>query len=314
MRPILFLAVLILLPSGRPAAAEALSEAERTALQATEDYRESGRERYRTLQRLKKDLRYIGEVLDRETVGEPDKDLTGFSEGGMARIAELREHGNIDPALALTVDRLESLYRELPGRRYAEPYALSLVKALAHELRWIAENGKDQEQVLRYLDEHLALPAEIEAKGYFKDGVTIKEFVAQGPITVFLAKHRLKRPMTYAKTTATDIVAAKHLVQVGVEIEGTLEAHYPWSIDGDYTFDIEGLHVELTPEWRLLHPRIPRPKTGDRVRVRGWTYYDSFHENEAEYDPEHPVLGISRINMWEIHPVMDIELLNEGQR
>ena len=65
----------------------------------------------------------------------------------------------------------------------------------------------------------------------------------------------------------------------------------------------------MTPEWRLLHPKIPKPKTGDKIRVRGWTYYDVFHKFEMEYDPADPVIGLTRATLWEIHPVQDVTIL-----
>ncbi|MFH1725912.1 MAG: hypothetical protein ABII00_14985 [Elusimicrobiota bacterium] len=307
------LAALILVPFGCLAAAEALREAELKARQATADFRESGRERYRTLQRLKKDLRYNAEVLDRDTLEESRKDLEAYARGGLARIEAMRRRGNIEPKLLPTLDRIERLYRELPGKRYAEPYAQSLVMAIAHELRWISENAADEGRLFGALGDHLRLPEAVDEPGFLKKGVSVEDFIAQGPIKVFLAKHRLELPKTYVKTTAADIVAGEHPVQAGVEVEGTVTRHIRFSIDGDYAFDVGDLHVEITPEWRLMHRGIPRPKTGDRVRVRGWSYFDSFHKQEPEYDPEDPVLGANRYTKWEIHPAMEIELLPAEQ-
>ena len=69
------------------------------------------------------------------------------------------------------------------------------------------------------------------------------------------------------------------------------------------------LHLEITPEWRLLHKGMPLPKVGQKVRLKGWTYFDSFHGNELEYDPKDPVVGAERVTVWEVHPVQDVEVL-----
>jgi hypothetical protein len=67
--------------------------------------------------------------------------------------------------------------------------------------------------------------------------------------------------------------------------------------------------MEITPEWRLLHKGFIEPKVGQKIRVKGWTYYDYFHKSELEYDPADPVVGIKRVVVWEIHPVQSIEII-----
>lgn len=289
-------------------AGKALPEAERKAHEAAEEFREARHERFKTLERLRKDLRYISEEIDREIVLDRKKSLSAYSRGLLARIARLRSSGNIHPELGPTLDRIEGLSRDFPSRRYAEPYARGLVKALAHELRWIAETAKSESELLSLLNEHLKLPDSVDAAGWLKKDVPKDEFVAQGPIKIFLAKHRLKRPPRYAATTAAAVVGDRHNVQIGVDVTGMVVRHKR-SVDGDYTFDIGNLHIELTPEWRAAHRRIPKPVAGQRVRARGWTYWDMFHKAEEEYDPDDPVLGVNRVTMWEIHPVLDIQIL-----
>ena len=68
--------------------------------------------------------------------------------------------------------------------------------------------------------------------------------------------------------------------------------------------------VEPTPASRALHPmwalnRIGNlSQRGELVRVSGWLFYD----------PEHPdQLGKTRGTLWEIHPVMRIEVRRNGQ-
>lgn len=304
--------------SAFPAVAEepaSLPSAEKGARKAVEEYRESGKARHKSLERLRKDLRYMSEVLDREIVSGQQSDLPSLSRGALARIAEMRRNGNVHPDLFPTLDRLEALYRSLPGRAYAEHYPRSLVKSIAHELRWIAETAKTKEELLSLLDEHLVLPdGEVDALGFLKENVPVGEFVRQGPIKVFIAKHRLKRPKSHAAAAAAEIVGGRHNVQVGVLLQGVVTHHTKFQIDGDYTFDFGSLHIELTPEWRATHPDLPRPVTGDRICLRGWTYYDSFHKDEEEYDPEDPLLGIARATVWEVHPVLDIQTLKKEEK
>ncbi|MDB4906394.1 MAG: hypothetical protein JWO05_1178 [Gemmatimonadetes bacterium] len=68
--------------------------------------------------------------------------------------------------------------------------------------------------------------------------------------------------------------------------------------------------VEPTPASRALHPywtlnRIGHlSQRGELVRISGWLFYD----------PEHPEqLGKTRGTLWEIHPVMRIEVRRNGQ-
>ena len=301
-----------------PAGGEAaLKTAEKQAREALEQAKEEKVRRYQHLERLRKDLRYISEDLDRELLG-PDKDLDGYSKGGLDRIDRLRLSGGIDPQLEPALDKLEEIYRRLPSKEYAREYVRSLVKAIDHELRWIADEAKTEQELLDLLDEHLILPSmapgnedAFEDLALFPVDLPLDKFKRLGPIRIFLVKHRIKRPKGHAASTHQDIVAGKHNVQVGVEIAGKVLRTYG-AVDLDYCFDIGNLHVEITPEWRVLHPKMPLPKKGDVVRVKGWTYYDIFHKAEEEYDPEDPVMGASRVTLWEIHPAQETEIVSPG--
>ncbi len=312
MRSRIFLLSLLILSFilARPAMAKGLPEAEAQAREAAGEYLETSERRHKQLRRLKKDLRYISEVIDREIVMDRTMSLQEYSENVLKRLEHVERNGNIHPKLLPILKQLKELFRDLPNKTYAKDYARGLVKAIAHELRWTADTTKSEDELVRLLKKHLALPSSVDAKGWLKIDVPKAEFIAQGIIKVFIAKHRIKRPKKHTKTTAADIVAQKHNVQIGVEITGTVVRHNRFSIDGDYTFDIGDLHIELTPEWRATHRSIPKPTAGQRVRVRGWTYFDMFHKAEEEYNPEDPVLGVTRVTMWEIHPVMDIEILS----
>jgi hypothetical protein len=267
-------------------------------------------------ERLAKDLRLIADEFDRETDKgkEDEKTLEEYSRGALERVERLRRSGGLDAQLLPVLDRLEALFRELPSKTYARSYAGSLVRAVAEELRWACETGPTIDAALGLLEENLALPAgipqdgEADALGFFPEDVPLSKFKKLGPIRVFLMKHRLKRPKSHARTTAVEVISAKHNVQVGVELEGVV-TRTSKNVDQDYTFNFGDLHMEITPEWRLLHRKMPLPKKGQKVRVKGWTYFDKFHGSELEYDPKDPVMGANRVTVWEIHPVQGIEVL-----
>ena len=68
--------------------------------------------------------------------------------------------------------------------------------------------------------------------------------------------------------------------------------------------------VETTPRVRLDHPKwtpkelAPWVKSDSPVRISGYTLFD----------PEHRAhLGVYRATLWEIHPIIRIEVFKEGQ-
>lgn len=306
--------LLACVPSAFSQEKEPLKKTEKEAKERVADHKEARHKTFRELERLRKDLRYISEELDREILG-PRRDLDSYSKAGLLRLEELRRRGNIHDKLSPAVTKLEELYKGLPSMEYAAEYARGLVKSISHELRWIADEAQDEAELLKLLDENLVISREALVDGkqpspeaWFPVDVTLEKFKRLGPIRVFLVKHRMKRPKSHAATDAAAILAGKHNVQIGVELTGKVTGQ-DYAIDQDYTFDFGALHIELTPEWRILHPKIPKPKVGDKVRIKGWTYFDIFHKAEEEYDPGHPTLGLSRLSQWEVHPVQEIEIL-----
>lgn len=304
-----------------------LKKTEKKAQEAVEDYRKEraqSLQRHQKLERLREDLRYVAGEIDRERLGQRES-LATYSQNCLARLDYLKKNGKLDlrlydpnenpPDPDRVMTRLEKLCRELPAKTYAAEYSRSLLKAIATELREAADAGKDEKEILSTLKEHLVLPDQdpgeedaFTSLKLFPVDVAPAQFRKLGAIRIFLVKHRLKRPQSHVKTDWRKIATGQHNAQIGVEIEGTVVRH-GGAIDGDYTFDIGDLHIEMTPEWRLTHPDIHKPKTGERVCVRGWSYIDVFHKAEMEYDPEDPVLGVNRVTQWEIHPVQSVQLL-----
>ncbi len=142
-----------------------------------------------------------------------------------------------------------------------------------------------------------------------RDGIPLEEFERLSPARIFLLKHRFGRPPRFRKASTADIVANRYPVGVGLEVEGVVTRARPWyrHFDGDYSFEIgaERLHLEITPEWYTLNPRMRLPRVGDYVRARGWSYYDTFHLDPNEAHQQ---------TMWEIHPVTDVVILRRAPR
>lgn len=309
----LFAALFIAVPA-RAQAPKNLPEAQRQAREAV-----AAVDPHR-LAPLRRDLDKLADALDeanehgRPGEEEEPKSLEEIAREGRETVKSLRPP--IDPRLAPSLDALDELYQGLPGLSYAEPWGGELQRIIAEQLRWAGENAASVDELNALLRSTLVLPgklpedADVEDQAFWPVEIPLKKFKKLDPIRVFLLKHRLKHPPHYAQTTANQIVDGRHNVEAGVIIEGVVTWNTQGSeFDQDWCFNIGNLHVELTPEWRLLHPHILKPKVGDHVRLKGWTYYDYFHKAEHEWDPKDPMMGDMRYTLWEIHPVQEIETL-----
>ena len=143
--------------------------------------------------------------------------------------------------------------------------------------------------------------------GLFPTQLTLPRFERLGRPRIFLAKHRLRGPGRVARVSPEDVASGRCLVQAGVEVEGVVTRVHPRSVDGDVDFEMGPLWLEITPELRRLGPRVPVPRVGDLVRVRGWTYYDVFHDA-----PPRP--GAAALSQWEVHPVTSLRVLRPARR
>ncbi|MBI4348549.1 MAG: hypothetical protein HY553_17040 [Elusimicrobia bacterium] len=299
------LALIVVVAFAQDPAAPSLEQAQPQAGQAAGHAARRVSQR-QDLERLKKDVRYVAEELDRELLG-PKTNATNSAAALRSRIAGLRARGNLDPRLDPVLAKLEQLYSTMDQREHIDYFVRSFMRAVTDELREAAEQSKDSAALLKRLDDNLDVP--VQTEGWLKEDLSVADFKRQGPIKIFIAKHRLRRPKKHVATTAAAVVAGRHHVQIGVEIEGVVTRR-KLQVDGDTTFDLGTLHNEVTPEWRLVFGRnMPIPNDGDRVRFKGWTYYDSFHRSEEEFDIADPDMGAERKTLWEIHPVMDVEIL-----
>src|SRR5579859_4227086 len=215
---------------------------------------------------LHRDVRAAAAAIEREVrAGEEDRGLADVSAAVLERLADARSRASDDARSARAFNRLEDLFRSLPRRRYAEAYALDLAAAVAAELRAAADDAADDAELLARLQRDLELPESVpgdtepEDEAFFPVDVPLAQFKKLGAVKVFMMKHRLKRPPSHAPTTPESIVGGEHHVEVGVEVEGKVTSGSLFPFDQDYCFNIGDLHIELTPEWRLKHPKIPEP-------------------------------------------------------
>lgn len=138
----------------------------------------------------------------------------------------------------------------------------------------------------------------------------LEEFKRLGSWRRFLLKHRIGHPDEAVAATSTGVVAGLYPVQIWVELVGTVTSHHPHRRrDGDYVFNVGKLHLEITPGHQMqgfpFGHSIHFPKTGETVRIRGWTYYDVRDEDDANEDGQPHESG-----WWEIHPVTYVEVIS----
>ncbi len=219
-----------------------------------------------------------------------------------------RAQNHLPPDFESLATRLESAYRAIPSASRTPGEARGFMRAMAQELYWASQRAQTPRELSNQLRSDLVyvpglFTTESLKSRILPEDIPLARFKRMNPILVFILKHRLARPPSYASTAATDVVAGKFNVGVGVELEGTVTAWpkppHLFPFDGDYVFNFGALHLEITPEWRLLHPGFPEPKAGQKIKVWGWTYYDLFH-------PAGP--HQARSTDWEIHPVRKIQI------
>ncbi|MBI3553925.1 MAG: hypothetical protein HY077_15625 [Elusimicrobia bacterium] len=250
-------------------------------------------------QRLEALRRSASALADRLEAPVPGaQSLSDYSSALRARLSELRRAGGLDPALAPVLPQLDALYASLPLKSYAREFAGPLSEAIAQELREASRRSLTEPDLLARLRRELVLPDDLEAS--FTEGISVADWVKLGLIKRFLYKHRLSRPKTYATATPAELKAGALAVEVGVETSGTVSDGHRAHEDQDWCFTIGGVEMEIPPEWILSHPKLHLPAAGETVKVRGWTYYDNYHDDE---------IPGGRPTAWEIHPAQDVEVL-----
>jgi hypothetical protein len=73
--------------------------------------------------------------------------------------------------------------------------------------------------------------------------------------------------------------------------------------------------AEVTPRLKPDHPKWTQnairrlARTGQQVRVSGWLMMDQEHPEQIKGTPaQDPTRG----TLWEVHPIMDIEVMRGG--
>ncbi len=89
----------------------------------------------------------------------------------------------------------------------------------------------------------------------------------------------------------------------------SLRDYHIWISDVPTNDKADGIIVEITPRWKLVHPEwrlhaIERlAQQHAHVRVTGWLMWDEEHPDEV---------GKSRGSQWEVHPVTNFEVEAAG--
>jgi hypothetical protein len=140
----------------------------------------------------------------------------------------------------------------------------------------------------------------------------------------------VERQASRASWSASDLAAVEHYEGVPVAVEGYLAGarqegpespnchgddaqfrdFHIWLVKNASDDRSRSIVVEVTPRVRANHPNWRTDvlgqivKRNQRVRVSGWLMLD----------PEHPdQVGKTRGTIWEIHPVMQVEVNQAGQ-
>ena len=207
-------------------------------------------------------------------------------------------------------ERTEAVAAHIPFHPLTSPAKKQAVGALFRELGCVKGRYKKPDDIKKFFERDVTLDGKTESR--LPTAVPWKYFAAkENPWQVFLMKHRREHPAAFASTTPKGLLAGDVSVQAYVELEGTVTHANasPSPDDGDLTFNIGALHLEIPPEQQRTVGY--RPKKGDTVRVRGWTFLDLPHFAGADascWGACGKGRGCESV-AWEIHPVISIKLV-----
>ena len=264
-----------------------------------------------SLKELNADIRAIAAELEAtETRQLNAQDVSNIL---VKKVQEMKASGKYTHDLDPVFDRLEGMYNAIPNRYYAAYSPRQAMLSSVRQLEFDAERAADSPDLLGRLRTSLVFPMNPEDPSSTKllpTGMTLKQYMDKGPILIFIMKHRLAIPQTYAEMTEEELVAK---VKSGEPILGTGVLVRSEVISADSAFDLDKcwnlrvIHNEITPETWLFRGLRP-PKPGQKVEIKGWVYYDSFHADEeegelnADFDNKRPTVV-------EIHPVTKVTVL-----
>ncbi|MBI4052122.1 MAG: hypothetical protein HY400_06425 [Elusimicrobia bacterium] len=252
---------------------------------------------------LKDEIHSIAEALRKES---KNKQGTPQDRANRAKRVVESFRGTFSPELQPVLDRLIQIFDEFPKRDYAQEHPGDVMRAIARQLEVSAQRASSSGGIPKEILKDLYLPThgEIETEALFPKNISLKKFKKLNPIIVWLLKHRRSLPGIYTPVVPFHMKKDQYNVQIGVILEGVVQ-RINRAVDGDIVFDVEDIHCEITPEDQIFR-KIKAPVVGSQVKVYGWSYYDLFHEDEAEEEKE---LTANRATVWEVHPVNKIEVL-----
>jgi hypothetical protein len=96
--------------------------------------------------------------------------------------------------------------------------------------------------------------------------------------------------------------------------------HHMWLVANPGEKQAKSMVVEISPRLLGAHPDWPKlaskaHKDGTLVRIRGWRTWDQEHPEQLHNRTNHAgkILHATRATLWEIHPIIEIDVKQGGQ-
>jgi hypothetical protein len=245
----------------------------------------------------------VGEVGEEE-LEESGKKLDKVIDKLVRRIGTLKA----DPkaaSMGAPLERVADALRSFPNRDYAKKHPAELLRSIADQVEFDADRSASAAELNERLKKSLDLPVTLEA---LPTDIPLARFVDLGPVFIFLCKHRTSAPEGFADVTEEDLRDGRYHVEIGVKYRGVVTAVYN-AEDGDYCWNMSIIHNEIPPQWKKAQGQC-HPEVGDLVELRGWSYFDKFHQNETTGEKE---FNKNRPTVWEVHPVTGCTILAKAK-
>ena len=193
---------------------------------------------------------------------------------------------------------------------------LSSFTSFGQDFHGCPVDGKGGDSALNRLKNRVQVPSTFEAMEF--------EELAELPIPNGIGKkHRSEWPAATLKTVGTQERRAVQVVGylLKVKLEGPEATNCGSNVQRDRDFHLwlansadddrsEAAVVEISPRFRAQHSswsltnlnRLVKQRA--QVRISGWLMLDQEHPEQ---------LGKTRVTLWEIHPILKIEVWSSGR-
>jgi hypothetical protein len=96
--------------------------------------------------------------------------------------------------------------------------------------------------------------------------------------------------------------------------------YHMWLVANPKEKQAKSMVVEISPRLLNDHPDWPKlaskaHKDGTQVRIRGWRTFDQEHPEQLHNRKNHAgkILHATRATLWEIHPILEIDVKEKGK-